>query len=125
VARVTVRINDLDDGRFPAVCAKTGVPCTTTVRSEWKVIPGWTWFLFFFGFVPFLFVRFCASERVDGRIPVTPAAFERQRNASRVALASLVVGLVAVVWGIADGRYAIAGFGLVCVIGAAVAALLS
>jgi hypothetical protein len=95
------------------------------VGSVWKVVPGWTWVLLFFGFLPFLVIRFCAGERVEGRIPVTAHAFKRQRYASRAALASLVLGPVAVVWGIADGRFGIAWFGLVCVIGAAVGALLS
>jgi hypothetical protein len=125
MARVTVRVDDLEHGFLPAVCAKTGVPCDTTVRAQWHVVPGWTWVLFVFGIVPFLIARVVAGERVEAPLPVTTKVFTRQRWASRAALVLLLGGIGSLVGAVLEGSALIAWAGVACLGGAAVGAWLS
>jgi hypothetical protein len=97
VARVTVRIDDLEAGRLPRICVKSGVSCHTTVRSEWLVVPAWTWILLPFGFVAFFIAQWCASTRVSGRVPVARPAWTAHRKAARAALVVFFVGVAFVV----------------------------
>ncbi len=54
---VTVPINQALARAFPPVCAKTGVPTTRGVTSEFVNVPRWTYALILAGVLPFLAVR--------------------------------------------------------------------
>jgi hypothetical protein len=41
MVRAPMRVDDLERGDLPAICAKTGVPCDGFVRDTLRVVAGW------------------------------------------------------------------------------------
>jgi hypothetical protein len=101
VTAVRVFVDDAIRGDLPLVCAKTGEPADLVIRMRQPVgggIPGWVWFLFFFGplgifglLVAALFSP--ATEYLTVRIPETEASFARERQMERWRLAALGAGV--------------------------------
>lgn len=101
MAAVTVFVDDAIRGDLPLVCAKTGAPADLVIRMRQPVgggIPGWVWFLFFFGplgifglLVAALFSP--ATEYLTVRIPETEASFTHERQLERLRLAALGAGV--------------------------------
>jgi hypothetical protein len=102
MARAAVRVDDLERGNLPAVCAKTGVPCDGLVRDSLRVVPAWVAALVYAGVVPFLILRLYFSRRVEAKLPIAPARVERIRKLVRGAWIALVLaaaGLASAIFG--------------------------
>ena len=92
MARAAVRVDDLERGDLPAVCAKTGVPCDGLVRDALRVVPAWVAALVYAGVVPFLILRLYVSRKVEAKLPIAPARVQRIRTLVRGAWIAIVVG---------------------------------
>ena len=92
MARAPVRVDDLERGDLPAVCAKTGVPCDGLVRDTLRVVPAWVAALVYALVVPFLILRLYMSRRVEAKLPIAPARVTRIRGLVRAAWVAMVVG---------------------------------
>jgi hypothetical protein len=102
MARAPVRVDDLERGDLPAVCAKTGVPCDGLVRDTLRVVPAWVAALVYAGVVPFLILRLYLSRRVEAKLPIAPARVQRIRSLVRAAWIAIVVaaaGLASAIFG--------------------------
>ena len=102
MARAPVRVDDLERGDLPMVCAKTGVPCDGLVKDRLRVVPAWVAALVYAGVVPFLILRLYLSTRVEAKLPIAPARVQRIRRLVRVAWIAMVLGaagLVSVIFG--------------------------
>jgi hypothetical protein len=102
MARAPVRVDDLERGRLPAVCAKTGVDCDDLVRDSIRVVPAWVAALVYAGVVPFLVMRLYFSRRVEATLPIAPARVQRIRSLVRAAWIAIVVaaaGLASAIFG--------------------------
>lgn len=102
MAAVTVFVDDAIRGDVPRVCAKTGAPADLLIRMRQPVgggIPGWVWFLFFFGPLGIFGLLVAAlfspgTEYLTVRIPETDASFAHERQLERLRLAALGAGVV-------------------------------
>jgi hypothetical protein len=92
MARAPVRVDDLQRGDLPPVCAKTGVPCAGLVRDTLRVVPAWVAALVYAGVVPFLILRLYVASRVVAELPIAPARVLRIRGLVRAAWVAMVVG---------------------------------
>jgi hypothetical protein len=102
MARAPVRVDDLERGRLPAVCAKTGVECDGLVRDSMRVVPAWVAALVYAGVVPFLVLRLYFSRRVEATLPIAPARVQRIRSLVRAAWIAIVLaaaGLASAIFG--------------------------
>src|SRR5436190_9986357 len=91
MARAAVRVDDLERGDLPAVCAKTGVECDGLVRDSLRVVPAWVAALVY-TVVPFLILRLYFSRRVEAKLPIAPARVQRIRTLVRAAWIAMVIG---------------------------------
>ena len=82
MARAAVRVDDLERGDLPAVCAKTGVACDGLVRDSLRVVPAWVAALVY-TVVPFLILRLYFSRRVEAKLPIAPPRVQRIRSLVR------------------------------------------
>ena len=97
-----MRVDDLERGDLPAVCAKTGVPCDGLVKDNLRVVPAWVAALVYAGVVPFLVLRLYFSRRVEARLPISPARVQRIRSlvrASWIAVVLAAAGLASALFG--------------------------
>src|SRR5438105_1694472 len=102
MARAAVRVDDLERGDLPAVCAKTGVPCDGLVRDSLRVVPAWVAALVYAFVVPFLILRLYFSRRVEAKIPIAPPRVELIRRLVRSAWIAIVIaaaGLASAIFG--------------------------
>lgn len=102
MAVVAARVDDLERGALPAICAKTGVPCDVFVKDRMKVVPRWVPPLAVLLIVPYFVGRAYASRNIDAQLPIAPARQERIRRLVRLAWIALVVaaaGLAASLFG--------------------------
>lgn len=98
---VRVFVDDAIRGDLPMVCAKTGQPADLVVRVRQPVgggIPGWVWFLFFFGPLGIFGLLVAAlfspgTEYLTVRIPESEASYQRERQLERWRLAALGAGV--------------------------------
>jgi hypothetical protein len=84
VARIAVRRDAFKEGKFPAVCCKTGRPADVSRRWEFSNTPGWTWILLLFGIFPFLIATAFVTERFSGVLPLSTPAESRLVVAKRL-----------------------------------------
>ena len=77
MALAAARVDDLEQGDLPAICAKTGEPCVGLVKDTLWVVPRW---------VPALLALLIFPYYVGGRLDVTPHRGRRCRS-RRAALA--------------------------------------
>jgi hypothetical protein len=102
----------------------TGAHADRYTRWKFTEVPGWTWILLPFGFIPFVIARFATARDFEGVLPVSARAERRVRMIAVATvvggiagIALLVGGLVAPAWGIAGivtlacaGLLVLAGF---------------
>lgn len=93
MASVWVSARDLNEGKFPGVCAKSGEPADGMVGVKFGTTPGWTWILLLFGIFPFLIAAYFAQLRAQGLLPMSAAALARARSYSRWQGASIWASL--------------------------------
>jgi hypothetical protein len=101
MARAAVRVDDLERGELPAVCAKTGVECDGLVRDSLRVVPPWVAALVYTA-VPFLVLRLYSGRRVEAKLPIAPGRVERIRSLVRGAWMAIVIaaaGLASALFG--------------------------
>jgi hypothetical protein len=85
------RVGDLEVGRLPAVCAKTGVPCDVPVKDTLRVVPRWVSALAVLAVVPYFVARAYTSRRIEAVLPVAPDRLDRIRRLVRSAWVALVL----------------------------------
>lgn len=95
MARVWVERERFEEGRFPGLCAETGVPTEDGVELEVSRTPSWIGWLLLFSLVAYLIASGQTRERVRGFVPfdleVARAHARTRRTAWLVALAGLAV----------------------------------
>ena len=97
-----MRVQDLEQGHLPAVCAKTGAPCDLPVKDTLRVVPRWVSALAVFAVVPYFVGRAYTSRRIVVLLPVAPERLERIRRLVRgawFALALAAAGSSAALFG--------------------------
>ena len=97
-----MRVDDLERGDLPVVCAKTGVPCDDLVRDSLRVVPAWVAATVYLLVVPFLILRLYFSRRVESKLPIAPARVQRIRSLVRAAWIAMVIaaaGLASAIFG--------------------------
>ena len=102
MARAAVRVDDLERGDLPALCAKTGVACDGLVRDSLRVVPRWVAASVYAFVVPFLILRLYFSRRVEAKLPIAPARVQRIRGLVRAAWIAIVIaaaGLASSIFG--------------------------
>jgi hypothetical protein len=130
---VTVPANYFEEGRLPAVCVVTGGPATSNLRRRFSTTPGWVGCLFFISWLALLIALVATRRSASGYLPVCNAVAVRvqRRHAVAVRLVVLAVATwiviipVALLPALAPAAnplgLALAGAGLVALVGAAVA----
>lgn len=93
MAEAAARVEDLEEGRLPAVCVKTGGPCDVPVKDTLRVVPRWVSALAVLAVVPYFVARAYTSRRIEAKLPVAPARLERIRTLVRGAWVALVLAL--------------------------------
>ena len=116
-----MRVDDLERGDLPAVCAKTGKPCDGLVRDTLRVVPAWVAALVYAGVVPFLILRLYFSRRVDAKLPIAPARVRRIRGLVRAAWIAMVVGAA----GLASAIFGAGAIGILALLAGLVAYLVT
>ena len=116
MALAAARVEDLERGDLPAICAKTGEPCVGLVKDTLWVVPRWVHPLVAFAVVPYFVARMFAARRIEVTLPIAPSRLQWIRHFVRAAWIALVlaaaglaaalfgagvVGVVALVFGIA------------------------
>jgi hypothetical protein len=91
VAVAAARVDDLERGNLPAVCAKTGVACDGLVKDTLRVVPRWVSALAILLIVPYFVARPYTSRKLEAKLPIAPARIERTRRMVRAAWVALVV----------------------------------
>jgi hypothetical protein len=130
---VTIPAVYFEEGRLPGICVVTGAPATSNLRRRFSTTPGWVGCLFFVNWLAWLIALAATRRSATGGLPVCTAVAERVR---RLHVASLqLVGLAVGAWvatvpvGISlaslpvvvPSCLALAGVGLLALVGAAVA----
>ena len=90
MAEGAARVDDLERGELPLICAKTGVPCDVLVKDTLRVIPRWVPPLAVLLIVPYFVARSYTSRRIQARLPIAPEHTERIRRLVRIAWIALV-----------------------------------
>ena len=90
MAEAAARVDDLERGDLPPVCAKTGVPCDGRVRDTLRVVPRWVSALAILLIVPYYLARPYASHKLDVQLPIAPERIELIRRMVRFAWVALV-----------------------------------
>src|ERR1017187_2086715 len=133
---VTVPANYFKEGRLPAVCGVTGAPATSNLRRRFGTTPGLVGCLFFVSWFALLIALVATRRSASGYLPVCNAvAVHVQRgHAAAVRLVVLAVATwiviipVAPIPALAPAAnplgLALAGAGLVALVGSAVASSL-
>ena len=102
MAVAEARVDDLERGDLPAICAKTGEPCVGLVKDTLWVVPRWVSVLAVFAIVPYYVGRMFSSRRIEVTLPIAPSRLQWIRRFVRAAWVALVVaaaGLASAVFG--------------------------
>jgi fatty acid desaturase len=91
VAVVAVRVEHLERGNLPRVCAKTGVACDVLVKDRLRVVPRWVPPLAVLLIVPYFVARAYSSRNIEVQLPISAARQERIRLLVRAAWVALVL----------------------------------
>lgn len=121
MAVVNALVSDLEGGRLPAVCAKTGVPTDGYTKIRFSSAPTWTWILLLFGILPFLIAQYFATVHVEGIVPMSDVAQRRVTVFNRLFIGFVALGVVviAVGWWALDTEGTVILVGLAMMIAAA------
>ena len=96
------RVDDLERGALPPICAKTGVPCDGLVKDTLRVVPRWVPPLAILLIIPYFVGRAYASRRIEVKLPISAARIERIRRLVRfswIALVAAAAGFSALFFG--------------------------
>ena len=102
MAVAAARVDDLERGDLPEICAKTGVPCDVFVKDRLRVVPRWVPPLAVLLIVPYFVARAYAGHSIEVQLPISPARRERIRllvRASWIALVLAAAGFAASFFG--------------------------
>jgi hypothetical protein len=102
MAMAAARVDDLERGDLPAICAKTGEPCVGLVKDTLWVVPRWVSTLAAFAILPYYVGRLLSSRRIEVTLPIAPSRLQWIRRFVRAAWVALVLaaaGLAAAVFG--------------------------
>ena len=102
MAMAAARVDDLESGDLPAICAKTGEPCVGLVKDTLWVVPRWVSALAAFAIVPYYLARMVVARRIEVTLPIAPSRLQWIRRFVRAAWVALVLaaaGLAAAVFG--------------------------
>ena len=111
MAEAAARVEDLERGHLPAVCAKTGEECDRPVKDTLRVVPRWVSALAVLAVVPYFVARAYTARRIEVLLPVAPGRLDRIRRLVKGAWVALVVaaaGLSAALFG--AGAVGVAAF---------------
>jgi len=133
---VTVPANYFEQGRLPAVCVVTGAPATSNLRRRFSTTPGWVGCLFFISWFALLIALVATRQSASGYLPVCNGVAVRVQRRHAVAIRLLILAIaawiviipVALIPALAPAAnplgLALAGAGLVALVGSAVASSL-
>jgi hypothetical protein len=102
MAVVAARVDDLERGDLPAICAKTGEPCVGLVKDTLWAVPRWVSALAAFAVVPYYVARMWVGRRLEVTLPIAPsrlAWIRRFVRAAWIALVAAAAGLAAALFG--------------------------
>jgi len=102
MAVVAARVDDLERGDLPAICAKTGEPCVGLVKDTLWVVPRWVSALAAFAVVPYYLGRMWVGRRIEVTLPIAPSRLQWIRwfvRAAWIALVFAAAGLAAALFG--------------------------
>jgi hypothetical protein len=126
LAQVDAHVSDLEAGRLPPVCAKTGERAAGEVKIRFSSAPAWTCILLFFGIFPFLIAQYFATVHIDGLLPMSEIAQRRVKVFNRLFIGLVVLSAVVIVVGFAlDPEAAVILVGLAMMIVAVFAMFLA
>jgi hypothetical protein len=112
MAEGAARVDDLEQGELPRICAKTGVACDGLVKDTLRVVPRWVPPLAILLIFPYFIGRAYASRRIESKLPIAPERIERIRTLVRsawIALVAAAAGFAALFFG--AGVIGLAAFG--------------
>ena len=90
---ITLRREDIELNRLPAICAATGEPTTDRLRRRWTTAPKWAGYLFLLGVLPSLVAYFVTRRSVVGYVPVAANRARRFRAGQTAGVVFLVAWL--------------------------------
>jgi hypothetical protein len=102
MALAAARVDDLERGDLPAICAKTGEPCVGLVKDSLWVVPRWVSALLALLIFPYYVARVWTSRRIEVTLPIAPSRLAWIRRFVRAAWVALVLaaaGLAAALFG--------------------------
>jgi hypothetical protein len=91
MAVVAARVDDLERGDLPAICAKTGEPCVGLVKDTLWAVPRWVSALAACAIVPYYVGRRFVGRRLEVTLPIAPSRLAWIRWFVRAAWIALVV----------------------------------
>jgi hypothetical protein len=133
---VTVPANYFEEGRLPAVCVVTGAPATSNLRRRFSTTPRWVGCLLFVSWFALLIALVATRQSASGYLPVCNAVAVRVQRRHAVVIRLFVLAVaawiviipVALIPALAPAAnplgLALAGAGLVALVGSAVASSL-
>lgn len=125
MAHIEVTEEELVEGRFPPVCAKTGEPTDSTVEIQLTIMPRWTRLLLVLGIVPWFVARPFLGRKVVARLPLSETLVRRRTRSRADLVSAMFGGLLATALGSLiprdDLQVALVGVGFLIVIATVVA----
>ena len=109
MARILLRREAFESGRFPPVCCKTGQQADTYSVWEFTHTPGWAYILIPFGILPFLIVLAFATKHFKGILPMNARAQQRLIAARRMVWGFGLAGIGLALLGLTLAEPLIAG----------------
>ena len=116
MAVTAARVDDLERGDLPAVCAKTGEPCVGLVKDTLRVVPQWVSALAVL-VIPYYFARALVVRRIEVTLPIAPGRLQWIRRFVRAAWVALVLAAA----GLAATFFGAGPVGLIALLAGAVA----
>jgi len=92
VAVAAARVDDLERGDLPALCAKTGAACDGLVKDTLRVVPRWVSALAVLLIVPYYVARPYTARKLETKLPMAPARLDLMRRLVLFAWVALVLG---------------------------------
>lgn len=113
MARAAAKVQDLEAGTLPPVCAKTGGVASEFAKIEFSSTPAWTLILLLFGIIPFLIAQAFSAVRVVGLVPMSDVALRRGKAFTWTYRGLLLLsGLVLVIGFVTDRTVILVGLAM-------------
>ena len=91
--KAVVPLARFEQGAFPPVCARTGVPADGLVEIVVRHTPSWVLWMLLFGILPYFVASSFATVTLSGFVPVSGDVLQRRRSAGRVMLVALAAAI--------------------------------